>query len=338
MRGMRRGRVLAAVAAAGIGAALWGAVPAAQPAPDRAEWRWYKGQTHAHTLESDGDSTPEEVTRWYHERDYQFLVLSDHNVLTAVDGLSRQFGAPESFLLVPGEEVTDRVGEKPLHVNGLNVTRLVLPQGGDTVALALQRDVDAIRAAGGVPHINHPNFGWAIAPSDLAVLERYRLLEIYSGHPLVNNLGGDDAPGMEEVWDRLLTAGKRVYGLAVDDAHYFKRPWDPLAPQPGKGWVVVRAPRLEAAALMTSLENGDFYASTGVSLQSYTASTSSIAVQVRAAGTTRYRLQLVSEGAVVATVDGLSATFALAGRSGYARVVVRDSNGAQAWAQPVFLP
>ena len=338
MRRMWRTRVLTAVAAAGIGAALCGAVPAAQPAPDRSAWRWYKGQTHAHTLESDGDSTPEEVARWYHERDYQFLVLSDHNVLTSIDTLSRQFAVPESFLLVPGEEVTDSFDKKPLHVNGLNVQRLVAPTHGTSVTDTLQRTVDAIRAARGVPHINHPNFGWAIAPSDLAPLDRYRLLEIYSGHPLVNNLGGNDAPGMEEVWDRLLSAGKRVFGIAVDDAHYFKRPWDSLAPRPGKGWVVVRAPRLEAAALMTSLEDGDFYASTGVTLESYAASASSIAVQVRAAGTTRYRLQLVSAGAVVATVDGLSATFVLAGRRGYARVVVRDSNGAQAWAQPVFLP
>ncbi len=339
MHRMTRGMVLAAVAAAGMSATVWGsAPPAAQPAADRSTWRWYKGQTHAHTLESDGDSTPEEVARWYHERGYQFLVLSDHNVLTAVDGLSQQFGAPESFLLVPGEEVTDTFEKKPLHVNGLNVQQLVAPTHGTSVTDTLQRTVDAIRSARGVPHINHPNFGWAIAPSELASLERYRLLEIYSGHPLVNNLGGDDAPGMEEVWDRLLTAGKRVYGIAVDDAHYFKRPWDPLAPKPGKGWVVVHAPQLDAAALMTSLENGDFYASTGVTLESYAASTSSIAVQVRAAGTTRYRLQLVSGGAVVATEDGLAATFELAGRHGYARVVVRDSNGAQAWAQPVFLP
>ena len=26
--------------------------------------RWYKGNTHAHTLNSDGDSTPDEVARW----------------------------------------------------------------------------------------------------------------------------------------------------------------------------------------------------------------------------------------------------------------------------------
>ena len=104
---------------------------AAQPAaPDRSAWRWYKGNTHAHTLESDGDSTPEEVTRWYRDQGYQFLVLSDHNVLVNIAALSAAFAVPEQFLLVPGEEVTDTFDTKPLHVNGLNVTRLVEPRHG----------------------------------------------------------------------------------------------------------------------------------------------------------------------------------------------------------------
>ena len=130
-----------------------------------------------------------------------------------------------------------------------------------------------------MPHVNHPNFGWAIAPADLAPLQRYRLLEIYNGHPLVNNLGGGDRPGVEQVWDQLLTAGQRVYGIAVDDAHYFKRPWDPMAPRPGRGWVMVQAPRLEASALMTSLEEGAFYASTGVELEAYAADRAAITLR-----------------------------------------------------------
>ena len=88
---------------------------------------------------------------------------------------------------------------------------------------------------------------------------------------------------------------------------------------------------------MTSLEVGDFYASTGVELESYAASPDAIDVRVRVAGTTRYRVQLVRAGAVVQTVEGPSARFTLSGR-GYARVVIRDSNGASAWGQPVFIP
>src|SRR5215208_50623 len=63
--------------------------------------RWYKGNTHTHTLNSDGDSTPDEVVRWYREHGYQFLVITDHDKITIVDG--------GGLLLIPGEEVTDRL-------------------------------------------------------------------------------------------------------------------------------------------------------------------------------------------------------------------------------------
>ncbi len=55
--------------------------------------RWYKGNTHTHTINSDGDSPPDEVARWYREHGYQFLVLTDHNFLTSVDGLNALMGA-----------------------------------------------------------------------------------------------------------------------------------------------------------------------------------------------------------------------------------------------------
>jgi hypothetical protein len=337
---MPRTAVLLLVAVVGGLSIRAASSPAAQvvpPAPDRSTWRWYKGNTHTHTLESDGDSTPDEVTRWYKERGYHFLVLSDHNVLTPIAELARVHAVPGQFLLVPGEEVTDAFQKLPLHVNGLNVATRVEPRHGASVLDTLQCNVDAIREVRGVPHINHPNFGWAIAPGDLQALERYRLLEIFNGHPTVNNLGGGDRPGLEDVWDRLLTAGRRVYGIAVDDAHYFKRPWDAMAPRPGKGWVVVRAPRLEAGALLTSLEAGDFYASTGVELAAYSADRSAIDVAVKPAGDTRYRIGLIAAGATVQTVDGPTARFPLTGHRGYARIVVTDSNGGRAWGQPVFL-
>ena len=44
--------------------------------------------------------------RWYREHGYQFLVLTDHNYLTAVDGLNALHGAADKFLVIRGEEVT----------------------------------------------------------------------------------------------------------------------------------------------------------------------------------------------------------------------------------------
>src|SRR5919109_2611543 len=145
-----------------VGAALESLEP--QPAPAS---RWFKGNTHTHTTESDGDSTPDEVVRWYRTHGYDFLVLSDHNVLTSIEALNALNGKDAGFLLIKGEEVTDSFEGKPLHVNGLDIAEKVEPQHGTSVTDVLQRNVTAIRRVRGVPHLNHPNFGWAFSAEEI---------------------------------------------------------------------------------------------------------------------------------------------------------------------------
>ncbi len=311
--------------------------PAASP-PAAAQYRWYKGNTHTHTLNSDGDSTPDEVVRWYREHRYHFVVLTDHNFLTDVTALQALHGADEKFLVIKGEEVTSSYDRKPLHINGLDVARKVVPaQGGSSVADVLQRNVDAIRDVDGIPHINHPNFGWAITADELAAVRNNRLFEIYNGHPTVNNLGGSGRPGLEQMWDVILTRGILLYGIAVDDAHHFKRPWDPAASRPGRGWVVVRAPRLESRAIVEALDRGEFYASTGVELADYTVTDKAITIEVKATASSGYRIQFIGEGgAVLRESDGPTATYTRTGREPYVRAKIIESNGALAWTQPVM--
>jgi hypothetical protein len=297
---------------------------------------WFKGNLHTHTVNSDGDSTPDDVVRWYRERDYQFLVLTDHNYLTSVDGLNAVHGADDKFVVVKGEEVSDRYDTKPLHINGLNMSRLVTPAGGASVVDVVQRAVDAIRGAGGVPSINHPNFGWAISPDELGQIQRTKLFEVFNGHPTVNNLGGGGVPGLEETWDRILSSGKMLYGVAVDDAHYFKRPEDPTAPRPGKGWVYVRSSRLDAAALVEALERGDFYSSTGVQMQSVDLSATSLSLAIKTEASSKYRIQFIGrQGRVLSESTAPSATYTFKGDEGYVRAKVFESNGKAAWIQPV---
>ena len=52
-------------------------VHAAEPA-----LKWFKGNLHTHSLWSDGNDFPEMITDWYAARDYHFLALSDHNLLS----------------------------------------------------------------------------------------------------------------------------------------------------------------------------------------------------------------------------------------------------------------
>jgi hypothetical protein len=132
----------------------------AQSVPSNAQW--FKGNTHAHTLESDGDSTPEEVAAWYKEHGYHFLVLTDHNLHAAVGALNAKYAEPGRFILIPGEEVTSALEGKAIHVNGLDTSARIGAQTGTSVEEILQRSVDAVRAQKGVPHINHPNFTWSL--------------------------------------------------------------------------------------------------------------------------------------------------------------------------------
>jgi len=339
MRTLTGIRVLLALAVTSVLTMVTAAVPL-QPQIARmgTTGRWYKGNTHTHTLNSDGDSTPDDVVRWYREHRYQFLVLTDHNFLTSVDGLNALHGADEKFLVIKGEEVTDRFDEKSLHINGLDVNSLVPPQGGSSVVDVLQRNVDAIRQANGIPHINHPSFRWSVTAEELQRVRNNRLFEIFNGHPEVNNVGGGGVPGLEEAWDAILTNGTLLYGVAVDDAHVFKAPGNPDVAGPGRGWVAVRAPRLEARALLDSLERGDFYATTGVELTDYQATARQITVAVNATAFSKYRIQFIGKGGrVLREIAEPTATYEIRGDEGYVRARVLESNGRMAWCQPIMV-
>jgi hypothetical protein len=285
---------------------------------------WLKGNLHTHTAMSDGDSPPEEMAAWYRDHGYQFLVITDHDKVTNV-------AAPEGLVLIPGEEVTDKLPKKPLHVNAIGLTRVVPPQGGKTTVEVLQRNVDAVREAGGIPLVNHPNFGWAFGANELLELRGVTLLEIASGHPYVNAQG---PPSVEAMWDELLTAGRRVWGVAVDDSHHLKRPWDTDVALPGKAWVVVRAAKADAKSVLGALERGEFYASTGVELEDF----GPASVKVKEKNLAHYRIQFIgAKGRVLQETAGASASYAMRGDEGYVRAKVIDSNGRMAWTQPHFV-
>ncbi len=299
--------------------------------------RWFKGNTHAHTTESDGDSSPEYVATWYKDHGYDFLVLTDHNVFTDPEALGHLVDS--TFLLIPGEEVTSRFEDASIHVNGLNIPGLIEARQAESLVATIQSNVDAIREVEGVPHINHPNFRWSFGVDELRQIENDKLLEIWNGHPTVHNEGGGGSPGLEEIWDILLTEGKVLYGIAVDDAHHFQGEFAPDRVNPGRGWVSVNSPSLDALELMASLESGRFYASTGVSLSDIVVTKDRITIDISEAGDFRFSTVFSgASGVVLAETDENPATFDLGGRDvGYIRAKVTDSGGRVAWTQPVFV-
>ena len=182
-----------------------------------------------------------------------------------------------NFLLIQSEELTDKFGDKHVHMNATNVQSVIPAQGGNSLQEVMQRNLDAIirqRKETGVPimqHLNHPNFFYSISTQNIIDLDGERFFEVYNGHPLVNNYGDSLHPGTEQMWDDINVAyvnkGKPLlYGLATDDSHNYHL-FGPQSSNSGRGWVMVRSKELTPAALITALESGDFYASTGVVLR-----------------------------------------------------------------------
>ena len=165
--------------------------------PEHSKSRWYKGNTHCHSTMSDGDSAPFKVIQAYHDQGYNFLLLTDHNVLVDPDTIQKPENMREDFLLIPGEEVTDR---KSVHTTAFNVKEYVPfyndkneadnpPDRKKEIRAALQSPsdvsksdlvqlhVDRINKAGGTPFLNHPNFSGGLQISDIIPVNDLAFLE-----------------------------------------------------------------------------------------------------------------------------------------------------------------
>ena len=143
---------------------------------------------------------------------------------------------------------------------------------------------------------------------------------------------------MEAIWDKLLTSGKRMYGIAVDDAHHFKGEFARGRSNPGRGWICVKANSLNAKEIMMNLEEGLFYASTGVILQDVVVTPQSLEILVKPDSDFKYVIEFVGDGGkLLKRVEDMRGRFELDRKLAYVRARVKDSGGAVAWVQPLFV-
>ncbi|HXI54272.1 MAG TPA: hypothetical protein VNH84_22320 [Candidatus Saccharimonadales bacterium] len=224
--------------------------------------------------------------------------------LKTLEEFRRRFEERRRFLLIPSEEISDQFESRPLHLNATHLRDLIRPQGGSNVTDVLQRTVDAVLAqrkrTGQVmfPHVNHPNFNWAITAEDMMPVRGERFFEVYNGHPEIHNQGDEYHASVERIWDILLAFrlahfhSGPLYGLAVDDAHSYHS-FVATNSNPGRGWIMVRAPRLQTEALLAAMEAGDFYASTGVVLRDVQRSPGELRVEIEAEPGVRYTTEFL---------------------------------------------
>ena len=224
--------------------------------------------------------------------------------LKTLEEFRKLFEEREKFLLIPSEEISDRHLTASIHVNATNLREFIKPRGGSNVFDVMQNNVDAVleqrRRTGQpmFPHLNHPNFTWAITAEELMRVKGENFFEVYNGHPLVGNGGDAIHPSTERQWDIMLTQRLTelkldpIFGLAVDDAHHYHRQ-SPTNSNAGRGWVMVRAPSLTPGNIIRALEAGDFYATSGVRLNDIRREKSKYSVKIEAESGVSYLTRFI---------------------------------------------
>lgn len=224
--------------------------------------------------------------------------------LKTLPEVAAKLSEPNRFLLIQGEEISDKVGRVPIHMNVANVKELVPPMQGETRYEVMQNNVNAVvaqRERTGqkiLVQLNHPNYWWGVRAEDLMRVRGENFFELYNGHPVVHNDGDDDHASTARMWDVVLT--RRItelglplmYALATDDGHSYHH-IPSRGAEPGRGWVMVLAKSLTPESIIDSMERGWFYASTGVYLKKLTSTSRGIFLEVREEPEVQYTIDFI---------------------------------------------
>lgn len=210
-----------------------------------------KGETHLHTLHSDGQATPREMLTACRQAGYDFSAITDHNTVSGI-GEARAAAEDLGLVLVPGVELTTFRG----HAVCLGVERL--PEWRDLDTRGVDAFAAEVHALGGMVCVCHPirlgspacsgcAWEWPISPESVDLWEIFSAPNPMYPHPELS----------QQVWRQLLAAGGRAAPVAAGDVHSVAAAAAPRAA------TYVYARERSTAAVLEGLRARRLYASTG---------------------------------------------------------------------------
>lgn len=297
--------------------------------------RWLRGNHHGHTTLSDGADTPEATISAYEAAGYDYLAMSEHDRFCD-PGLYQRL---TRMTLLPAAEVTSHEQQTLMYLGA----SADLPKKG---TLSFEGVLAFVRKRGGLFICDHPNWihlpGKLHAPVEtLLTVDGLAAIEIYTG--VVERMLG--SAYSLDVWDRLLSAGRLIFGHATDDQH---APIDRFL-----GWNLVQWPKdiaPTAAGIIAALAAGRFIASTGVTVDTVGVSEDGKTISI---SSNADELRWIISGGVVAQVtSGGTGTLSIdefprlkerafyhfgEPSSQYVRVECLRGTHARAWTQPFLI-
>ncbi|HXN00307.1 MAG TPA: hypothetical protein VN973_00270 [Candidatus Dormibacteraeota bacterium] len=267
---------------------------------------WFKGNLHVASVRGVGKDLPSAIGAWYAAHGYAFLGISDMNTYTWTSeyGTRAHPGVPTVDATYPFADV------------------LAVGMDHWQPASNLQGAIDWIAHDGGLPVLA------AARSQSLATVMAVRGLfglEVYDASVAYSNPGQGDATAM---WDRLLSAGNRVYAFAGDDATGLH---DPAL---GRAWIDVLATAQDLGSLLSSLRQGAFIASTGAEFTRLNVGERTVTAEAKPRSSLRF---IGRGGQLLKAVSASSASYQVSGDEGYVRVEAIGGDGARAWSQPFYV-
>ena len=285
--------------------------------PFAAPGRWYRGNLHTHSTNSDGARSPADAVGWYRDAGYDFVALSDHRVVSDTTAM-----ATADFLTLPAMEMHayDETLKGNYHILGVGMHSF----DRSSEEWTQQDTIDRVNADGGLAILAHP-YWLGQREVDIRQLQGYVGLEVFNSICQVNYAKGCSAT----VWDDICTARDLTWGFASDDTHW-------RHDEQGKGWIMVRTDDFSVPGLIAAMRRGHFYASTGPEIEHVGISDGRVSVRCSPAR----RVSVMAARQFGRSYSGTSddpltvLEHPLNGNEQYVRIEVEDEAGRIAWSNP----
>jgi hypothetical protein len=275
-----------------------------------------KAGFHCHTLNSDGGMSPKATVNEYRAKGYRCLGITDHFAVTPT--------APFTDATFIGIDATENGGLPD--VIGVGVGTAVPPDG------SLSERTSALASQGAFTIAAHPTY-CAATPAiyldapDLMALEIYNA---YCDEAYCNGLA-------TELWDLVLGQGKRVWGVAGDDAHL--NPGKRYYSRAGRAWVEIWASAFTSTAVLNALKRGAFFSTQGPQFERIEVRPNEIRIECSPALQVRWRT-FGKVGFVDYAPSGTALTHSTLPvwfhPTAFVRIELVDGQGQKAWSNPIY--
>jgi hypothetical protein len=282
--------------------------------------QWHKGNTHLHSVASDGGKSFKELAELYKSAGYDFLFRTDHWVASDIEKDSENY----PLLWLDGVEL-DGHDHTGAYFHAVCLGRVTDMRRED----GFEAGLHSARQQGAITILAHPH--WSGNSLEDCVRWPFDGVEVYNH--VCHWLNGK-SNGLVH-WGAALNHNPNVLAFSVDDSHLL-----PSHPGWNGGWIMVNARECAMPAIISAIRCGNFYSSCGPEIRSIRFDGVELHVTTSPVRFARI-VGAGPRGDRKGSFDGqliTSFSFSVPAEWQYVYLEIEDQAGRRAWTNNLFIP